>query len=375
MKEAGDIAGVTVPFAAGVMTAVYAGAFFHNHIEAAFIPVLCLSVSLIALLHPRRNEYGTALQWTLILICLLSAGVLSGIVSEMISCSSVGAGIFRSTALKGGLAMQEAVDSLCFKNPETNAIIKALITGERCDIPPAVVQSFRDSGASHILALSGMHLGIIYGIVTRLFSIFGNSPGAKILRSVLTVGLCGAYTLATGAAASITRALLFIILAEAAKTFHRSRDLKTVFFSALLIQLTVRPQDAASVGFQLSYAAMAGIAFIFPQLKAFWPGSEEVRTGFFKNRPEPLRWIWNSAALSISCQLTTGPLAWLYFESFPVHFLLTNLIAIPLTGLIIPSALLLLFLNSFGGCPEFLLTATEAMISALSESLAIISTM
>ena len=120
---------------------------------------------------------------------------------------------------------------------------------------------------------------------------------------------------------------------------------------------------------------MAGIAFIFPQLKAFWPGSEEVRTGFFKNRPKPLRWIWNSAALSISCQLTTGPLAWLYFESFPVHFLLTNLIAIPLTGLIIPSALLLLFLNSFGGCPEFLLTATEAMISALSESLAIISTM
>jgi competence protein ComEC len=115
---------------------------------------------------------------------------------------------------------------------------------------------------------------------------------------------------------------------------------------------------------------MAGVAFIFPWLKGFWP--QDVK---FRKFRDPLKWIWETAALSISCQITTGPLAYVYFGTFPVHFLLTNLIAMPLTGLIIPAAVLTVMLTAAGWCPEMLLRATEALVTALSEALNIIASM
>jgi predicted membrane metal-binding protein len=88
-----------------------------------------------------------------------------------------------------------------------------------------------------------------------------------------------------------------------------------------------------------------------------------------------MRWIWNSAALSISCQLATGPLAYLYFGTFPQHFLLTNLISLPLTGFIIPCALASLVLSGLGWCPTFVVSVTEWLVSLLTWSLEVIASM
>jgi competence protein ComEC len=79
--------------------------------------------------------------------------------------------------------------------------------------------------------------------------------------------------------------------------------------------------------------------------------------------------------MSISCQITTGPLAWYYFNSFPMHFLLTNLIALPLTGLIIPSALAVMLLSSMGLCPGFMIRGTELLVTLLTDALSVISDM
>ena len=278
-----------------------------------------------------------------------------------------------------GTATGEAIDRIRFTDPDTNAIIKALIIGDRSDIPRHVTDAFRESGASHILALSGLHLGIIYGILTRLLSFMGNSPAARLARSLATVLTCGLYTLATGAGASIVRAFIFILFAEAARLHGRFRSTGTVLMSALLVHLVIDPPAIREVGFQLSYAAMAGIAFIFPWLKGFWPEDTSEKSswmaGILKHSPRPLRWIWTTASMSIACQITTGPLAWFYFGTFPVHFLLTNLIAIPLTGLIIPVALLTLMLSVCGICPDMISRACEMLVTALSQALEIISLM
>ncbi len=116
---------------------------------------------------------------------------------------------------------------------------------------------------------------------------------------------------------------------------------------------------------------MSGIAYIYPWLRDFWPGNPQEDRAFTRS----VRRIWNSAALSIACQLTTGPLAYLHFESFPKHFLLTNLIALPLAGLIIPSGLAVLVLHSFGICPIIMVKAAEALVQALSAALEIIAGM
>lgn len=177
---------------------------------------------------------------------------------------------------------------------------------------------------------------------------------------------CGFYTLATGAGPSVTRAFLFILIGETARLKNRYRDIRSTLMAALIIQIALNPSDIRSAGFQLSYMAIAGIAYIYPWMKSLWPEGKDFPI---------LRKIWNSICMSVSCQITTGPIAWIYFHSFPTHFLLTNLIAIPLTGIIIPLSLLTLALSSTGICPDILINTTEALIMAMTRALETISLM
>ncbi len=366
-----EFAGFVLPFAAGIFIATGIGFISITHNSAASAASLMLvSALLLSMAHPERKSLGSGAAWSVLAVLGLCTGAFTGFTSVImdIGPSETAAGI---RAAASGHRMGEAIDRLPFRERQTNAMIKALTTGERSGIPESVTEAFRDSGASHILSLSGFHLGIIYGIIRWSLSWLGNSQKATRMRSAATIISCGLYTLATGAGASIVRAFLFILLGESARLLHRRQTTASLLMSALVIQLTISPGSIRSVSFQLSYAAMAGIAYIYPRLRNFWPGNPE------DDRPltKGMRRVWNSAAMSISCQLTTGPLAYMYFGSFPMHFLLTNLIALPLTSLIIPLGLIVLILNNIGICPKFLAEATDILVEALVTALEIISDM
>ena len=365
-----DIAGVTAPFIIGVAVAVCSGSMIAGHLHsiAVISLLLCTSLSILLLSDTRRSAH----KWSLTIGAMVFCGIFIGSSDLLLEVSRPEMpGVLSRAALDFGARLQKSITMIPFDNSETNAIINALITGEKGGISPDVKEAFRESGASHILALSGLHLGIIYAIIRKSLFIIGNTPAAKAIRSATTIVLCGFYTLATGAGPSIVRALLFVIIGETAMLTHRKNSLKSMLLTAMFIQLIINPAAIKDVGFQLSYAAVAGIAWIYPRLKAFWPGIPADDKGLTKG----MRWIWNSAALSISCQITTGPLAYIYFRSLPTHFILTNLIAIPLTGLIIPAALLTILASALGCCPEILIRATEMLVTALSEALHIISTL
>ena len=366
MRVEREIAGFAFPFAAGVIAAVLSGdspciirPTYHTMALAGTF------VSVLLLLHPSRRDWDVRLQWCIISGCALACGAFIGISAAEMEISAVSSdGWLSRMALHIGRKTEEVIDGIGFMDSSTNAVIKALLTGNRSDITSEVASTFRDSGASHILALSGLHLGIIYGILSGILSCFGNSVEIRRSRSVMIMLACGLYTLATGAGPSITRAYIFIILRETAEMTGRNVSLKTILAAALMLHLAFDPTDASSVGFQLSYAAMLGIAFIFPYLRNIW-----------KNEWKLLEWIWESAALSISCQLTTGPLAYYYFGTFPQYFLMTNLLALPLAGIIIPMALLTTVLASFGWYPEIIVASTEWLTQALLSTLGIISSM
>lgn len=366
-----ETAGFALPFLAGVLLATWTGFSLKPSYTIQTTAAFAAAATALALLmHPSRNRLSPSIVWILIGVTALSAGMVCGFTSVHLSIGHKESDIV--LLLEGsGRKLQEAIDGIPFRDSSSNAIAKALITGERSGIPQETAEAFRISGASHILALSGLHLGIIYAVLTSLLSIAGNSRKIRVPRSAVTILACGTYTLATGAGPSIVRAFLFILLAETARLTNRYRSTGQLLFSALVIQLTLSPMSIRSAGFQLSYAAMAGIAFILPHLKAFWPGS------IYDDRPftKAVRRTWNAAAMSISCQLTTAPLAYYYFGSLPGHFLLTNIIALPLTGIMIPAILLTLVLYGAGICPSFILNMTEALIRALTGSLEIISTM
>lgn len=376
MRVERDIAGIALPFAAGVVLTTCTGHAISMcpHLTITIVYIVILG-SAAFLLHPIHRSCSSASVRSVIGICLCFCGILCAAGAEILSAGGAFTSRFINRIMSWGTATGHAIDNIGFTNTDTNAIIKALIIGDRSDIPRHVSDAFRDSGASHILALSGLHLGIIYGILVKILAFWGNSHPARQARSTVIVLACGLYTMATGAGASIVRAFLFILLNETARLHGRFRSTGTVLLSSLLIHLLIDPTAISEVGFQLSYAAMAGIAFIFPWLKSFWPEDSACSTGLFKNRPRPLKWIWTTASMSIACQITTAPLAWFYFGTFPTHFILTNLIAIPLTGIIIPVAILTLAMSASGICPEILSRACEMLVTALSQALEVIALM
>lgn len=368
MKVERDIAGITVPFAAGLAVSIYAGSSPAAHM---FSSIVIISL-IVFLTHPQRRVTGTGPVWSSLIVLMLFCGYVTGSYDIMMAISDTDEmSATEVIASDFCTSMRKAIDSIPFSNAETGEIIKALITGERRGIPEEIAEAFRESGASHVLALSGLHLGIIYGIVRAGLSFMGNSTSIKNIRSILAILICGFYTLATGAGASISRAFLFIAIGEYAAIRKIRFPLSVTMMASMTIQLCISPSSLKAVGFQLSYAAIAGIAFIFPTFRNFWPGDRKKDTLLAKCT----RWIWDSAAMSIACQITTGPIAYYYFRSFPMHFILTNLMAIPLVTLIIPAALVTLACSYLGWDPPILIRCTEWLTASLSWSLETISDM
>lgn len=365
-----DIAGITSFFVAGVASAViFTGSYVNCPVAAAPILLTITAVLTSTLLSPIRKQLSHKTIYISTALILICSGAFTGTAAILTEISGNGSTSSIMTMATGFCRkMKSAIAAIPFADKEANAIVTALITGDRSLLTKSTTAAFRDSGASHILALSGLHLGMIYGILKAVLSISGNHKYSRISKAVITVSACGFYTIATGASASITRAFLFILLGETAKLAGRNGSTRHILWSAMLIQIAFDPLTVKDIGFQLSYAAIFGIAYIYPFLKGLWPESNNLTY-------RGLKWIWNSASMSVACQLVTGPVAWIYFGTFPQYFILTNMVAIPLTGLIIPSSLAVLTLGSIGICPEVMIKATGSMIQWLHESLEIIASL
>lgn len=201
------------------------------------------------------------------------------------------------------------------------AIAKALAIGDKSMLSSALKSQYKASGAMHLLALSGLHVGVVYAFLNAVLTILGNSRVAKAVKRTVILASLWTFAVISGLSSSICRAVTMITIYEICGMLGADRDmLRSLAISALLICL-FNPDTPFAIGFQLSYSAVAGIYFLYPRLKALLAA-----------RSLPLKYIWNTLALSISCQAATAPLSLLYFGTFPKYFMVTNLVAIPLSS-------------------------------------------
>ena len=362
MEGAGDLAALAIPFAAGVAAGQLACQAAGSVPAWGWPPVSLAAVTLLlplACSGRRSFPVLAALFFCLGAFCRFSQALLP---------PPGGPPAFASDACS---ALKERIASIPYPHPRSAGLVQALMTGDRGALSRETVAAFRDSGASHILALSGLHLGLIYLLIRRLLALAGNTPAARYLRCALTLTACGFYSLMTGAGPSVIRAFLYIGIREVSTLAPgRKSEPVRVLLAALTLQLAFRPQIIGSAGFQLSYLAMLGITVLFPRLKGWYP-APLTRLG----RADPVRRTWNAAALTISCQLFTAPLAWIRFHSFPKYFLLTNLLALPLSSAVILVSAITVALSAAGACPTLLVRLDDSLIQLLLNILEIIRTM
>ncbi len=237
-------------------------------------------------------------------------------------------------------------------DPQDRAVLTALTSGNKSLLSRETKSAYSKSGAMHILALSGLHIGIIYTILsTLLFFLDKNILCRQIKIHICTAALF-LYAAATGFSASVLRASIMITTWKIISLSNRkSGRWDAVLLSATII-LLINPAQLLEIGFQLSYAAVAGIIAIFPYIKnasSVWSGYKFARY---------LNPVWNLMAISVACQIATAPLTLYYFTSLPQFFLLTNLIAIPFVSIVLYSFAVTCLTDNIpflGDCSETLL--------------------
>ena len=219
----------------------------------------------------------------------------------------------------------------------------ALTLGHKEDLDPELKHHFQASGAAHVLAVSGLHTGIIYGLLLWLLTLGGrfkpsykNKIGRRLI-SIAIITVMWGYAWLTGMTPSVVRAVLMVTIFEVGRMVYREAiSLNSIAAAAVLI-LMIHPYDLWSVSFQLSFAATAAIVMLVSSLRH--DGTTILR------RSRILRYFVGIIVVSFAAQLGTLPITMYYFGQISCYFLLTNLIVLPLAAMLVPCGLVTIALG------------------------------
>ncbi|MBD8490180.1 ComEC family competence protein [Echinicola sp. CAU 1574] len=204
------------------------------------------------------------------------------------------------------------------KDDRARQVAQALLVGQKSQLEEQVSEAYVTAGAMHILAVSGLHVGMIYGVFFLFFKPSNLKRLSKILLLTAVILLVWLYALLTGMSPSVLRAATMFTLISLSQMRSSSPSIFNSLALSAMILMAFNPFIIFEVGFQLSYAAMVGILLLQPLLVSFW---------LPKNRL--VFYAWEITTVSIAAQLATFPLSVYYFHVFPNYFLLSNLVAIP----------------------------------------------
>lgn len=231
-------------------------------------------------------------------------------------------------------------------------VLNAMMFGDKSSLDQEITQSFSNAGAMHVLAVSGLHVGIILFILVFIFGRIKFLTRTQVyLMSITCIWL---YALITGFSPSVVRAsLMFSIFFGAELTNRKSDSINALFFSAFII-LLINPTNLFDIGFQLSYLAVLGILVVNPFIS---------KLVYIENKW--LRKVWEGSAVGISAQVFTIPLSLYYFHQFPNYFVLSNIAVMAFSGIILTLGIVLAVSQSLSIISGFLKVMLSVIIASL----------
>jgi len=237
-------------------------------------------------------------------------------------------------------------------NQEALGVIQALLLGQRNDISEATYNNYKNAGAVHILAVSGLHIGIILLLLQIILQPLELLPKGKTIKLIVIILLLWCFALLAGFSASVIRAVtMFSFVAYALFLNRPSNTFNILALSMFFILLVINPMLLFQAGFQMSYAAVFSIVWIYPLMQKLW---------FPKNFL--LKKVWQLLSVSMAAQLGVLPISLFYFHQFPGLFFVSNLLVVPFLGLILGVGILVIILSLFDILPDFVASWYNTLI-------------
>ncbi len=213
------------------------------------------------------------------------------------------------------------------------AFASTLILGYRAELSQELVEAYSKTGTMHVLSVSGMHVGIVFIVLTAVLRFMDRTKYTRLIRALLIISVIWFYALLTGFSAPACRAavmLSFIVLGKALNKHQNTYNL--IAISAFFL-LLYNPFYLVDAGFQLSYLAVTGLVYFHPKI---------YQAIYIKNKL--IDHVWSYSALSFAAQLATFPFSIYYFHQFPVYFLFSNLFIVLPVALIMYTGIIFMFI-------------------------------
>ena len=231
------------------------------------------------------------------------------------------------------------------------AVVAAMTLGDKSQLTKELRDTYAVSGASHILALSGLHLGIIYTLLSLLLS----RRRWQVISQVVIIVCIWLFVFLVGMSASVVRSAVMITVYALLSLGHRDKmSVNTLAFAAI-VMLLFNPKSLFDVGFLLSFMAVLAILLYYPLFVS-------VLSQQFLFGHRLFRWLWTTLAVSCAAQIGVAPLIAYYFGRFSCYFLLTNLVVVPAATLILYLSLLVLLIPSLAYLLIYIVDALNQLL-------------
>ena len=237
---------------------------------------------------------------------------------------------------------------------ERLAILAALTIGHKAELNDDLQEKFSVAGISHVLALSGLHIGIVWMLMSFLLKPLEKSRSGRWLKWGISTTMLWCFAFVAGLEASVVRAVIMCMLMELGRVSGgKALSLNTLGIAGFFM-LLYNPFYLFDVGFQLSFVAVLSILMFYPLVNRMV--SSEYRI---------CRWGWGIVSVSVSAQLGTAPLVMYYFSNFSLYFLLANIVASILVPLIIAMGFLALLLSPLGIIHSWMMKVLEGLVDGI----------
>jgi competence protein ComEC len=240
-------------------------------------------------------------------------------------------------------------------NKEELYVLNALVLGQQQEITPELVKDYQYAGAVHVLSVSGLHVGFIMLFITFLLKPIPNTRKGAFLKAMIVILALWTFAIIASLSPSIVRSATMFSFLTIGLYLRRTVAIYHTLLVSILLILLFKPSFLFDVGFQLSYLALFFILWLQPLLAQIWKPKYKITS-----------YAWDILTVSFAAQIGTLPLSLYYFHQFPGLFFVTNLLILPLIGIIMAVGVLAILIALFCPLPFYIAKAIELLIELLN---------